>query len=219
MGGSYAVEITPLDYSNRSFGRRVANLRRSWVWLFRLHDRRRLRLSRAARRMEPGRLDTACHAKGHDHGQSRRSETRAQNTPILAHLGALIRDPSKGFTQFSDAQKTLAAAIGGGFVGLFSLFNIGGRFFWATLSDKIGRKTTYFVFFGLGVVCYATAHTLADLKAVVVSRPRFPSSPRCTAADLPPCRPISLTCSERDLSARYMAVCSRRGRRRGSWAR
>ncbi len=168
MGGSYAVEITPLDYSNRSFGRRVANLRRSWVWLLRLHDRRRLRLSRAARRMEPGRLDTACHAKGHDHGQSRRSETRAQNTPILAHLGALIRDPLAGFAQFSDAQKTLAAAIGGGFVRLFSLFNIGGRFFWATLSDSIGRKTTYF-----GVVCYATAHTLADLKAVVVFAAAF----------------------------------------------
>lgn len=129
MGGSYAVEITPLDYSNRSFGRRVANLRRSWVWLFRLHDRRRLRLSRAARRMEPGGLDTACHAKGHDHGQSRRSETRAQNTPILAHLGALIHDPSTGFTQFSDAQKSLAAAIGGGFVGLFSLFNTAADFF------------------------------------------------------------------------------------------
>jgi MFS family permease len=67
----------------------------------------------------------------------------------------------------------LAAAIGGGFVGLFSLFNIGSRFFWATLSDKIGRKTTYFVFFGLDVVCYATAHTLADLKAVVVFAAAF----------------------------------------------
>jgi hypothetical protein len=30
------------------------------------------------------------------------------------------RDPSVGFVQFSDAQKTLAAAIGGGFIGLFS---------------------------------------------------------------------------------------------------
>jgi MFS family permease len=82
--------------------------------------------------------------------------------------GALFRDPSIGFTQFSDAQKTLAAEIGGGIIGLFSLFNIGGRFFWATLSDSIGRKTTYFAFFVLGVFCYASAPALAGMKAVVV---------------------------------------------------
>src|SRR3984893_17222245 len=85
----------------------------------------------------------------------------------------LIHDPATGFTQYSEAQKTLAAAIGGGFIGLFSLFNIGGRFFWATLSDSIGRKTTYFVFFGLGVVCYAIAPTLAGLKAVAVFAAAF----------------------------------------------
>src|ERR1700730_818337 len=87
--------------------------------------------------------------------------------------GALIHDPATGFTQFSDAQKTLAAAIGGGFVGLFSLFNIGGRFFWATLSDSIGRKTTYFIFFALGMVCYAVAPSLAGIKAVVVFAAAF----------------------------------------------
>jgi MFS family permease len=83
--------------------------------------------------------------------------------------GALFRDPSIGFTQFSDAQKTLAAAIGGGFVGLFSLFNIGGRLFWATLSDSIGRKTIFVV----GVVCDAVAPTLAGMKAVVVFAAAF----------------------------------------------
>jgi len=36
-----------------------------------------------------------------------------------------------------------------------SLFNMGGRFFWASVSDYIGRKTTYFVFFALGFVLYA----------------------------------------------------------------
>jgi hypothetical protein len=59
--------------------------------------------------------------------------------------GTLFHDPSVGFSQFSDLQKTLAAAIGDGFVGLFSLFNIGGRFCRATLSDSIGRKKTYFI--------------------------------------------------------------------------
>jgi len=42
----------------------------------------------------------------------------------------------------------------GGFVGLLSLFNMGGRFFWSSVSDFIGRKTTYFIFFALGAVLY-----------------------------------------------------------------
>ena len=49
-----------------------------------------------------------------------------------------------------------------GFVGLLSLFNIGGRFFWASMSDKIGRKATYFTFFVLGILLYASVPTLAD---------------------------------------------------------
>jgi MFS family permease len=96
-------------------------------------------------------------------------------SPMLQETfgGALFHDPSVGFSQFSDAQKTLAAAIGGGFVGLFSLFNIGGRFFWATLSDSIGRKTTYFVFFLLGMLCYSAASTLAGMKRSAFSRRPF----------------------------------------------
>jgi MFS family permease len=50
----------------------------------------------------------------------------------------------------------ITAAAAGGFVGLLSLFNMGGRFFWASISDYIGRKNTYFVFFALGVLLYAT---------------------------------------------------------------
>jgi MFS family permease len=42
----------------------------------------------------------------------------------------------------------------GGFVGLLSLFNMGGRFFWSSVSDFIGRKPTYFIFFALGAVLY-----------------------------------------------------------------
>ena len=96
-------------------------------------------------------------------------------SPMLQETfgGTLFHDPSVGFTQFTDAQKTLAAAIGGGFVGLFSLFNIGGRFFWATLSDKIGRKTTYFTFFVLGIACYASAPALAGMKAVAIFAASF----------------------------------------------
>ncbi|HEY2821320.1 MAG TPA: OFA family MFS transporter [Candidatus Acidoferrum sp.] len=55
-------------------------------------------------------------------------------------------------------QELFKGAIGpiaaGGFVGLLSLFNMAGRFFWSTVSDYIGRKPTYFVFFALGAVLY-----------------------------------------------------------------
>ncbi len=46
-------------------------------------------------------------------------------------------------------------------MALLSLFNIGGRFFWATISDWVGRKSTYTVIFVLGIVLYAIAPTLA----------------------------------------------------------
>jgi MFS family permease len=49
----------------------------------------------------------------------------------------------------------ITAAAAGGFVGLLSIFNMAGRFFWASTSDLIGRKNTYFVFFALGIVLYA----------------------------------------------------------------
>jgi MFS family permease len=35
------------------------------------------------------------------------------------------------------------------------LFNIAGRIGWASLSDKIGRKPTYLIFFSLGIVLYS----------------------------------------------------------------
>jgi MFS family permease len=52
-------------------------------------------------------------------------------------------------------------AAAAGFTGLISLFNIGGRFFWASLSDRIGRKATYYTFFVLGIALYTLAPTAA----------------------------------------------------------
>src|SRR5262249_39649632 len=48
-------------------------------------------------------------------------------------------------------------------VGLLSLFNMAGRFFWASTSDYIGRRNTYLVFFLLGIVLYSTVPTLGHL--------------------------------------------------------
>ncbi len=74
-------------------------------------------------------------------------------------------------TALTPAQTGAIAAIAAGFVGLLSLFNIGGRFFWASISDKIGRKATYTIFFLLGMALYASVPSLADAgsKALFVS--------------------------------------------------
>jgi MFS family permease len=80
--------------------------------------------------------------------------------------GHLFGHPSVGFAQFTDDDRKLAGAVAAGFVGLFSLFNIAGRFFWASLSDHIGRKTTYFIFFILGILCYGSLTTLANWGAL-----------------------------------------------------
>jgi hypothetical protein len=50
----------------------------------------------------------------------------------------------------------VTAVVAGGFVGLLSLGNMGGRFLWSSLSDRIGRRATYATFFLLGPALYAT---------------------------------------------------------------
>jgi len=86
-------------------------------------------------------------------------------SPMLQEIfaGKLIGLPDVGFNQLTVAQKAQIAGIAAGFTGLLSLFNIGGRFFWASLSDKIGRKNTYYTFFILGIVLYALAPTFAAM--------------------------------------------------------
>ncbi len=64
---------------------------------------------------------------------------------ILEQASPMIQDFFKGHIG-------LAAATG--FVGLLSIFNMGGRFIWASVSDFLGRKVTYFIFFALGAVLF-----------------------------------------------------------------
>jgi hypothetical protein len=86
-------------------------------------------------------------------------------SPMLQEIfaGKLIGLPDVGFNALSVEQKATIAAIAAGFTGLLSLFNIGGRFFWASLSDRIGRKNTYYTFFILGILLYALAPTFAAM--------------------------------------------------------
>lgn len=80
------------------------------------------------------------------------------SSPMLQEIfgGRLIGLDLK-FGELSSEQLIQIAAIAAGFTGLLSLFNIAGRFMWATFSDYIGRKATYFTFFTLGFILYATA--------------------------------------------------------------
>jgi MFS family permease len=93
-------------------------------------------------------------------------------SPMLQETfgGALIGQVDLGFADLK-ADKALlagAVAIGAGFVGLISLFNIGGRFVWASSSDKLGRKQTYFIFFLLGIAMYVLAASAAANKSLAL---------------------------------------------------
>jgi MFS family permease len=86
-------------------------------------------------------------------------------SPMLQEIfaGKLIGLPDLKFNALSVDQKTMIAGIAAGFAGLLSIFNIGGRFFWASLSDYVGRKNTYYTFFILGIALYALAPTFAAM--------------------------------------------------------
>ena len=76
---------------------------------------------------------------------------------VLGQASAMIQEMFKG-------QITPAAAAG--FVGLLSLFNMGGRFVWSSASDYLGRKLTYSIYFALGAVLYAFTPTTGHLGSV-----------------------------------------------------
>jgi MFS family permease len=93
-------------------------------------------------------------------------------SPMLQEVfgGALIGIEAK-FIELDKAQLTMIAGVAAGFTALLSLFNIGGRFVWASLSDKLGRKFTYIVFFVLGGALYASvpASAMAGNKLLFVA--------------------------------------------------
>lgn len=93
-------------------------------------------------------------------------------SPMLQETfgGALIGQSDLGFVDIKkdEALTAAAAAVGAGFVGLISLFNIFGRFAWATSSDKLGRKRTYYIFFVLGALMYCTATYVAGFKSLAL---------------------------------------------------
>src|SRR5579885_1264848 len=82
---------------------------------------------------------------------------------VTAGIGVLGQASAMSQEMFPGRVTPVAAA---GFVGLMSLFNMGGRFFWASTSDFIGRKNTYFVFFALGTVLYCLVPHTGSIGSV-----------------------------------------------------
>ncbi len=82
---------------------------------------------------------------------------------VTAGIGVLGQASAMSQEMFPGKVSAIAAA---GFVGLMSLFNMGGRFLWASASDWIGRKNTYFVFFILGIILYAVVPTAGRIGSV-----------------------------------------------------
>jgi len=88
--------------------------------------------------------------------------------------GVLCMNVTAGIGVLSQASPMIQEIFGGrvtaaaaaGFVGLLSLFNMAGRFVWASTSDYIGRRNTYMVFFLLGIALYWLAPILGRLGSV-----------------------------------------------------
>ena len=68
--------------------------------------------------------------------------------------GKLLHLPGLNVVDLDATQRTEAAAVAAGFIGLLSMFNTAGRLVWALLSDKIGRKTTFYWMLLLGFMMY-----------------------------------------------------------------
>ena len=84
---------------------------------------------------------------------------------VTAGIGVLGQASAMSQEMFPGHVTAVAAA---GFVVLLSLFNMLGRFFWASTSDVIGRKNTYFCFFVLGTILYVAVPWTGGVGSVAL---------------------------------------------------
>ncbi|HEU5468485.1 MAG TPA: OFA family MFS transporter [Steroidobacteraceae bacterium] len=90
-------------------------------------------------------------------------------SPMLQEVfgGRLIGVPTT-LAALTEGDRAKVATIAAAFAGLLSLFNIAGRIFWASLSDRIGRKATYMAFFLLGFALYVSAPLAGEAGRVAL---------------------------------------------------
>ncbi|MGB2729285.1 MAG: OFA family MFS transporter [Methylovirgula sp.] len=84
-------------------------------------------------------------------------------SPMLTDIFGAKLVGAQSSAVLSAAQTAAIAAAAAGLVGLISLFNSVGRIFWASLSDKIGRKNMYYSIFVIGIVLYSLLPTWGHL--------------------------------------------------------
>lgn len=90
-------------------------------------------------------------------------------SPLLQEIfGGRLIGLDLPLSALDGSQKQAVASMGAGFAGLLSLFNIAGRLGWASLSDGLGRKTTFTLFFMAGIVLYTAVPTLESLGSIAL---------------------------------------------------
>jgi MFS family permease len=82
---------------------------------------------------------------------------------VTAGIGVLGQASPMIQEMFPGRVSAVAAA---GFVGLLSLFNMAGRFVWSSVSDHIGRRNTYALFFVLGIVLYGAVPSIGRMGSI-----------------------------------------------------
>ncbi|HZX02943.1 OFA family MFS transporter [Kribbella sp.] len=82
---------------------------------------------------------------------------------ILEQASPMIQDFFRG----DGGTSSVAVAAAAGFVGLLSIFNMGGRFGWSTTSDVIGRKPIYALYLGVGIIAYLLLGTVGHTSTAV----------------------------------------------------
>ncbi len=81
---------------------------------------------------------------------------------ILEQAAPMIQD------FFRDGgESSVSSAEAAGFVGILSLANMAGRFVWSSLSDVIGRKPTYMIYLGVGLVLYLLMATVGQQSTAI----------------------------------------------------
>lgn len=74
---------------------------------------------------------------------------------VSAGIGVLgVASTMMGDIFGSTLPRIVDGAFAATYVSMISVFNMLGRFLWASSSDYLGRKNTYWIFFALGIVLY-----------------------------------------------------------------
>jgi len=85
---------------------------------------------------------------------------------VLSQASVMIQEMFS--TENMGAAEAVTVTDAAVFVGLLSLFNMIGRFIWSTLSDYLGRKTTYSIFFILGIFLYIFIPFTVEIGSVLL---------------------------------------------------